>query len=186
MNPHTNPTAIDHTVKEHNVGELQQKLRALSYADDTLPRPAVTGIRDDVTDQALHAFQRSIGAGESDSVDYATWQALDAAYRQCVRRWSPYTPLYPVGGDAFFSMPMPHTFVLLLQVLLLTLSRASDEIPPVSLTGVMDENTAQSVAAVQSLSGLPPTGQLDAVTWDTIAALYNLQAKKFIASPPIR
>lgn len=181
-----NQTSIDHTVKENNIRELQERLRVLSYSDSSLPRPAVTGIRDDVTDAALRAFQRSIGQEESGTADQAAWQALDAAYRQSIRHWSPCTPLYPIGGDAFFAMPMPKMFVLLLQVLLGTLSSLSDEIPQIPLSGVIDEGTAQALSAVQSLSGLPPTGRLDALTWDAIAALYNLEAQKFISSPPIR
>ena len=44
----------------------------------------------------------------------------------------------------------------------------------------------QALSAVQSLSGLPPTGILDAPTWDALAALYNLWAVKFLSSPPIK
>lgn len=186
MQPYTDPTAIYHTQKENNIRELQQKLRGLSYTDDTLPRPAVTGIRDRTTDDALRAFQRQTGLEETGDADLATWQALDTAHRRNVRRWSPYTPLYPVGGDAFFAMPKPQTFFYLLQVLLITLAGTTDAIPLVTLSGIMDTQTAQALSAVQSLSGLPPTGVLDAPTWDALAALYNLWAVKFLSSPPIK
>ena len=180
------PNSIDHTVKENNIRELQEKLRGLSYTDDTLPRPAVTGIRDETTDAALLAFQKNMGLAETGTADLATWQALNAAHTQNLRRYAPFTPLYPVSGDAFFSLPYPPTFLLLLQVLLLTLSEMTDAVPPVSLTGTYDRQTAEALAAVQSLSGLPATGRLDAPTWDTLAALYNLEAAKYLASPPIR
>ena len=51
------PSSIDQTQKENNIRELQHKLRGLSYADSTLPRPAVTGIFDETTDDAVRAFQ---------------------------------------------------------------------------------------------------------------------------------
>ena len=171
-------TSIDHTQKEHNIRELQKKLRGLSFADDSLPRPAVTGVRDETTDAALRAFQKTIGLEETGNADLATWQALDRAHRQNVRRYTSVSPLYPVGGDAFFSLPYPKPFLLLLQVLLMTLSDVTEVIPNTSLTGIYDEPTARAISAVQSLSGLSPTGRLDAATWDVIAALYNLEAIK--------
>ncbi len=184
-------TSIDHTQKENNIRELQEKLRGLSFADDTLPRPAVTGVRDETTDAALRAFQKNIGLEESASTepgaaDLATWQALDLAHRQNIRRYTPLSALFPVSGDAFFSMPYPKTFVLLLQVLLMTLSESAEVISAPTLTGIYDEQTAQAVSAVQSLAGLSPTGVLNAAVWDVIAALYNLEARKYLASPPIK
>ena len=180
------PFSIDHTAKENNIRELQEKLRGLSYTDDTMPRPAVTGIRDETTDRALLAFRRKAGLEETEHADLSAWRALDAAHLRNIRRYSPYTPLYPVSGDAFFAMPYPPSFLLLLQVLLITLSETTDAIPPVSLTGVFDVQTAQALSAIQSLAGLSPTGRLDASTWDTLAALYNLETAKYLASPPIK
>ena len=186
MHTTTDPYSIDHTKKENNILELQQKLRGLSYTDDTLPRPAVTGVRDDVTDAALLAFQNSVGLEPNGQADLATWQALDGAHRENLRRYTPYTPLYPVGGDAFFELPYPPSFLLLLQVILQTLAETTDAIPAVSLTGAYDRKTAEALAAIQSLAGLPANGRLDAPTWDTVAALYNLEAVKYLSSPPIK
>ena len=180
------PNTIDHTKKENNIRELQEKLRGLSFGDPTLPRPAVTGNRDAVTDAALLAFQKSIGLAPTGNADLATWRALDSAHTEQLRRYAPYTPLYPVSGDAFFSMPYPPSFLMLLQVMLYTLSETTEAIPPVSLTGNYDRQTAEAIAAVQSLAGLSPTGRLDAATWDTLAALYNLESAKYLASPPIK
>ena len=84
------------------------------------------------------------------------------------------------------SAPHPKTFILLLQVILMTLSEGTELIPNSALTGVYDEPTARAVSAIQTLSALPPTGRLDAATWDVIAALYNLEAAKYLASPPIK
>ena len=179
-------TSIDHTQKEHNIRELQMKLRGLSFADDTLPRPAVTGIQDQTTDAALRAFQKTMGFAESGNADAATWQALDLSHRTAARRYSPAAPLYPVPGDAFFSMPSPVHFIQLLQLLLDTLSGLTEVIPPTAMTGQHDEQTARALSALQSLSGLPPTGMLDAATWDALTALYNIEAKKYLASPPIK
>ena len=179
-------TSIDHTQKEYNILELQEKLRGLSFAGDTVPRPAVTGVRDGTTDAALRAFQKTVGLAETGNADPATWQALDGAHRQNVRRYTPVSPLYPVGGEAFFSLPYPKPFLLLLQVILMSLSQTAEVIPAPPLSGIYDEMTARAVSAVQSLAGLPPTGVLDTAAWDVIAALYNLEARKYLASPPIK
>ncbi len=184
--PLTDPKSIDHTQKENNIAELQRNLRGLSYADSTMPRPAVTGVRDDVTDDALRAFQKNTGLEQTANADLATWQALDLAHRNAARRYSPASALYPVPGDAFFSMPRPIHFTQLLQLILNTLSSLTEVIPPTAMTGQNDEQTARALSALQSLSGLPPTGVLDAATWDALTALYNLEAKKYLASPPIK
>jgi len=181
-----NPTSVNHTVKEHNIRELQEKLRGLSYSDDTLPRPPVTGVRDEITDRALLAFQRQTGLEESGIADLATWNALDDAHSKAAMQYTPLTPLYPVPGNAFFALPLPDSFVYLLQVLLSSLSAQSEAIPPTAVNGKYDEPTARAVSAVQSLSGLPPTGRMDAPTWTALAALYNLETIKFISSPPIQ
>ena len=182
----TNPSSIDQTQKENNIRELQEKLRGLSFGNPSLPRPAVTGNRDAVTDAALLAFQKSIGLAPTGKADLTTWRALDLAHAKQQRRYAPYTPLYPVSGDAFFSMPYPPSCLLLFQVMLHTLSETIEVIPPVTLTGNYDRQTAEAIAAVQSLAGLSPTGRLDAATWDTLAALYNLESAKYLASPPIK
>lgn len=179
-------TSIDHTITENNIAELQKKLRGLSYSDSTLPRPAVTGIRDTLTDGAIRAFQKNTGLEQTGKADLATWNALNASHRSAARRYSPAAALYPVAGDAFFSMPQPRHFILLLQLLLDTLHHLSDVIPPTAMTGEYDMQTARALSAVQSLSGLAPTGRLDAATWDAVTALYNLEAVKFISSPPIK
>ncbi len=179
-------SAIDHTQKENNIRELQEKLRGLSYSDSSLPRPAVTGIRDDVTDEAIRIFQKNTGLEETGNADSATWKAIDKEHRIAVNRYSPAAALYPVPGDAFFSMPQPKHFVLLLQLLLDTLSGLTDTIPPTAMTGQFDEQTARALSAVQTLSGLPPTGVLDAAVWNAITALYNLETVKYLASPPIK
>ena len=179
-------TAIDHTQKEHNIRELQTMLRGLSYPDPTYPRPAVTGITDSVTEDAVRSFQRRMGFEETGQTDLRTWDALVRAYTDAVLRHTPADPLFPVPGEAFFLQPQPRSFVLLLQVLLGTLSDAVDVIPPLPLSGVYDGPTARAIAAVQSLAGIPPTGRMDGTTWNTLAALYNLEVRKFFSSPPIK
>ena len=178
--------SIDHTQKENNISELQSMLRGISYSDSTLPRPAVTGIHDDVTDQAIRAFQKHAGLDVTGNADPATWQALRSAHGKAAHRYAPAAPLYPVPGEMFFTMPLPKHFIMLLQLLLNTLSEQTGILPPTPMTGRLDTATAQALSAMQSLAGLVPTGRPDAAAWDAVAALYNLEARKFFASPPIK
>lgn len=177
---------IDHTKTEHNIRELQTMLRGLSYADPTLPRPAVTGVSDGLTEAAVRAFQQSTGLEETGRADLETWTALVGTHEKAVRRYLPAAPLYPAVGDIFFEMPPPKQFILLLQVLLTTLSAVTEVIPAVLVNGVYGESTARAVAAVQSLTDIPADGLLNGATWDALAALYNLEAKKLSSSPPIK
>ena len=49
---------------------------------------------------------------------------------------------------------------------------------PPGRTGILDEATAQSLAAFQSLSDLPQTGELDKQTWKHLALHFPLAANR--------
>ena len=62
--------------------------------------------------------------------------------------------------------------------MLVALEEAYSSIPAPALTGILDIATAESLTAFQQLSQLPPTGQLDKVTWKHLALHYPLAVNR--------
>ncbi|MBR2937811.1 MAG: peptidoglycan-binding protein, partial [Oscillospiraceae bacterium] len=49
--------------------------------------------------------------------------------------------------------------------------------------GILDDPTSEALAAFQLLAGLPPTGELDRVTWKYLARQFTLSAHRQAALP---
>ena len=64
----------------------------------------------------------------------------------------------------------------LLQAMLSFLSRYHTDIGTPGQSGVLDSPTAEALAAFQLLAGLPPTGELDKVTWKYLVNQFTLNA----------
>lgn len=66
--------------------------------------------------------------------------------------------------------------VLSLQTMLRQISDVDSRILPVVPDGYYGQSTYASVRSFQQAYGLPPTGEADALTWDTIAAVFQQTA----------
>ena len=66
----------------------------------------------------------------------------------------------------------------LLQAILLFLSTQHDSISVPEVNGVLDDPTAKALAGFQLLAGLPPTGELDKITWQYLVRQFTLNANK--------
>ena len=64
----------------------------------------------------------------------------------------------------------------LAQGMLLVLHETYKSVGHPSMSGILDEPTADSLASFQRLSGLPMTGNLDKHTWKHLALQYPLAA----------
>ena len=58
------------------------------------------------------------------------------------------------------------------QAMLYTLSEIYESVSQPSLSGLLDQPTADSLSSFQSLTGLPMTGNLDKHTWKHLALQY--------------
>ena len=62
------------------------------------------------------------------------------------------------------------------QSLLLVLSQVYGSIGAPTMSGILDDSTADSLSSFQALIGLPMTGNLDKVTWKHLALHFPLAA----------
>ena len=67
-------------------------------------------------------------------------------------------------------------YIYVVQALLTVLSEVYGSIPRPAATGILDAQTADSLAAFQQLSSLPMSGELDKITWKHLALHFPLAA----------
>ena len=165
--------------KSQAVRNLQRYLRRLSFEDnDILPVP-IDGIFGSRTEEAVSEFQRMRGLAVTGRVDRITWDLLFAEYdrlrREQDRRILP--DLFPrVPPDYQTTVGEEGAFITLLQWMLTELSIAYDTLPTLTVTGVMDDDTARSVVEFQRIHGLSQTGRVDRHTWNRLSEEYNQYA----------
>ena len=158
-----------------NVANLQYFIRYLSAYYDTIPAIEIDGIYGNETRNAVIAAQNTFGLVEDGIVGERTWNAIYNAYLGIVNQ----IPVVFTDGNI---IPFQGTVlrkgadseeVRILQEYLNFISGFIPEIPPVNPTGYYGDLTEASVKAFQELYGFPVTGQVNALTWATIADLYS-------------
>ena len=158
-----------------NTANLQYFLQYLSAYYSTIPPVEIDGIYGNATRDAVIATQNTFGLTQDGIVGEQTWNAIYNAYLGIVRQ-------IPVAFTDGNIIPFQGTVlrqgadsdeVRVLQEYLNFISGFINEIPPVNPTGYFGDLTRASVEAFQELYGFPVTGQVNALTWATIADLYS-------------
>lgn len=160
-----------------SVRSLQTMLRVIAEDDRTLPTVIPDGIYGQTTMTAVSAFQRRNGLPVTGVTDENTWNSIVDSYKPALVRLDKAQPIEIIldpgevlrrGDDS------PYLF--LLQAMLTYLSGYHITIPPPSINGVLDSPTAEALAGFQILAGLPPTGELDKLTWKYLVHQFTLNA----------
>ena len=165
---------INHAAATQN---LQRYLRQLSYDTPGISAPPVDGIFESKTRQSLREFQQSQQLPVTGSADQRTWEALYAAYRSSLANNGQPTAifLYPrkpptatvgAGEDGFVVAAIQH--------MLQELELVYREFGQVTPTGIYDAPTEAAVRIFQERSFLPVTGEVDLLTWNSLADRYNV------------
>lgn len=159
------------------IRSLQTMLRVLAEHDGKYFRVIPDGIYGPQTMSAVSAFQRNHGLPATGVTDQTTWDAIVAAYEPALIQVVEAQPLQIIlnpgqvlrRGDS-----SPYLYVA--QAVLLVLSQTYASVGTPSQSGVLDAQTADSLASFQALSGLPMTGTLDKITWKHLALHFPLAA----------
>lgn len=159
------------------VENLQRYLRQLSFHEPTISTPPVDGIFESATDRSLREFQTSRNLPVTGRADRTTWDLLYAAYRASLSDNSP-----PRAIDVFSRYPARQRIglgrlgfdVLSIQHMLQELSALYGSFDGVTTSGIYDEMTANAIRRFQSQNRLPVTGEVDLLTWNSLADQYNL------------
>jgi len=161
------------------IRSLQTMLRVIAEDDSRLPTLVPDGIYGATTMQAVSAFQRQYGLPVTGITDQATWEQIVAVYEPAIIRIGPAEPIEIImePGEVF-RLGDSNAYIYLLQSILIQLSNDNPTIVPPDHNGVLDDPTSQALSAFQLLSGLPPTGELDKITWKYLAKQFTLSANK--------
>ena len=161
--------------KPDAVRNLQRYLRRLSYEGiGILPVP-VDGIFASRTEEALSEFQRFAGLSPTGIADRITWDALFAEYTRLLARDRrvPVDFFHTIPEDYEPVMGERHALITLLQFMLSELTLVYDAYPPLTLSGVYDEETEDAVRLFQGIHGLPATGRADRLTRNRLSEEYR-------------
>lgn len=159
------------------VRSLQTMLRVLAEHDDGYQAVIPDGIYGPQTVSAVSTFQRRHGLPVTGVTDQATWEAIVSRYEPALIHVDQAQPVEIIlNPNEALRRGDKSPYLLVAQALLKALSDTYYSVAAPSLTGMLDEITADSIASFQSLSGLPMTGELDKITWKHLALHFPLAA----------
>jgi peptidoglycan hydrolase-like protein with peptidoglycan-binding domain len=156
--------------------EIQQYLRMLAKSGYQIPIVIPDGIYGTETENAVRVFQSLVGLPITGRVDYPTWQALGAAYKEVQNENARAYPIYPfdetlLDGKVVIGNELPLIYII--QIILKTIGIAYNNLDRQEITGVYDRATADNVRDFQRINGLSITGEVNKETWNRLAEAYN-------------
>ena len=161
------------------IRSLQTMLRVLAEDDTSLPPLVPDGIYGHETIGAVTAFQRKNQLPATGIADQQTWEAIAKAYDTALIRVGKAEPIEIIMDPGkVYRLGDSGPYLYLLQSMLLYLSTQHPTIETPTHSGTLDTPTAQALAGFQFLAGLPPTGELDKVTWKFLVKQFTLNANR--------
>ncbi len=156
---------------------LQRYLRQLSYFDDSILPPPLSGTWDSRTEESLVAFQRKNRLAETGRADAVTWNLLYEEYKRSLKQNSP-----PLALPLFPRLPLGYEVdsgeesftVMAIQYMLAEITANYDNIEGPEQTGIYNEATANAIREFQMRNLLPITGKVNKSTWDNLVEAYRI------------
>lgn len=159
------------------IRSLQTMLRILAENDDSYETLVPDGIYGDATRSAVARFQRKHGLDVTGITDQDTWDAIVAEYEPALVNINFAQPVEIIlNPGQILRRGERDVNLYLAQALLMALGDVYGSIPSPSMSGILDDATADALSAFQQLTGLPMTGQVDKQTWKHLALHYPLAA----------
>lgn len=160
-----------------SVRSLQTMLRVISEAEGTIPTVVPDGIYGQQTLNSVTAFQRRYGLPATGVTDQATWDKIVEIYEPALVKIGETESIEILfEPNQVFRRGDRSPYLLLMQAMLHALSNDYTSIDRPPDSGVIDAGTAEALAAFQLLAGLPPTGELDRMTWKFLVHHFTLLA----------
>lgn len=163
---------------------LQRYLRQLAYFDgDSDALPPIDGIFEEATAEALRKYQRASGLPVTGVADKETWDRLYVDYINSISQNSPPAPVYlfprhpndySIGlGDEGFIVSAAQ-YMLREMLILYGEERLAPE-----PDGKFGRATETATTRFQELHGLYPSGRIDKLTWNNLAAAHRPTVERF-------
>lgn len=167
----------DESFIQQPIRSLQTMLRVLSEQDRSHPTVVPDGIYGQTTTNAVSAFQQMHGLPVTGVTDQDTWEKIVAEYDSALIQVGEAEPVELIlNPNEILRRGDNSPYLYVVQALLIVLSETYASIPRPKSTGILDDQTADSLATFQGLNGLPMTGELDKITWKHLALHFPLAA----------
>ena len=159
------------------IRSLQTMLRVIAQNDAAHPDVIPDGIYGPETVAAVSAFQKLHALPITGITDQNTWEAIVEVYNPSYVNIIAAHPLeIALDPGQIIRKGERHCYLYLVQGMLTTLAEIYHSVSQPTMSGLLDEATAESIASFQVLSGLPMTGHLDKHTWKHLVLQYPLAA----------
>jgi len=160
--------------RKNAVYELQHYLRFLSKHLNDIPTVTPDGIFGKETERAVTAFQKKYYIPQTGEVDLNTWNLIRDTYLDIREDTVLPEPVY-IFPPEIVSMSKGDDYaeILILQILIRKLSHRFNNVPPVTLSGVFDNETEVAVKQLQNIFGLENHGKVDRKTWNRLSRLHS-------------
>ncbi len=176
------PKQFKGSLKEGDSGgdvvSLQYFLNLLSAFVDFISPVMTDGIFGPRTKNAVIAFQKYKGLPPTGEVDEKTWNSIYSAYKGVVDYTDAQTVLEEVSTEPYPGVILSRgdtgQSVRVIKTYLNYISRFFYDIPSLAESSVFDRRTAEAVTEFQRIFSLPQTGQVNEITWNTIADVYSV------------
>ena len=157
------------------IRSLQTMLKVIAENDPEYVTVIPDGIYGPETMQAVITFQRKHALPITGVTDQKTWDTIVAAYEPVLMEIDTAAPIEVIWNPKeVLGTGDQHPNLYLAQSILSVLSAIYHSIGQPTLSGVLDEITADAISSFQMLNGLPVTGQLDRRTWKHLTLQYPL------------
>lgn len=164
---------------EQPIRSLQTMLRVIAEDDSRLPTVVPDGVYGPTTMHAVTAFQRQYGLPITGVTDQETWERIVSVYEPALIRTDQAEPIEIIMEPGqVYKIGDSNANIYLLQSLLIQLSNENPSIIKPDHNGVFDDPTSEALAAFQFLAGLPPTGELDKITWKYLVKQFTLSSSR--------
>ena len=160
-----------------SVRSLQTMLRVIAEADGRIPSLVPDGIYGQTTANSVSTFQRQYGLPVTGVADQVTWEQIVRAYEDGLIRIGKAEPIEILfEPNQVFRLGDRSPYLYLMQGMLIALSDEYPLLEHPDSTGNLDASTSAALAGFQTLAGLPPTGELDRITWKYLVHHFTLAA----------
>lgn len=164
---------------EQPIRSLQTMLRVIAENDRRIPTVVPDGIYGPTTMNSVTAFQRMYELPITGITDQNTWEKIVEVYENALIQIGPAEVIEIIMEPGeIFRIGDSNAYIYLLQSILIQISKDNPSISPPYHNGVLDNTTSEALAAFQLLAGLPPTGELDKITWKYLAKQFTLSASR--------
>ena len=165
------------------IRSLQTMLQVIAQHDESYPAIIPDGIYGPETMRAVAVFQRKHMLPVTGIADLSTWETIIPVYECRLAGQYSTSPIEVVWNPGIvIQNGQTHPNLFLAQGMLAVMADVYQSVSKPSLTGVLDEITADSISSFQMLSGLPVTGNLDRGTWEHLSRQYPLALNRTNAS----